>query len=65
MEENKNILESEMELELKKFTEDIEKINVRLKELDAQREELVRIGLRLEGVVSYLRSKVKKEGNGN
>lgn len=63
MEENKNV--SEMEVELKKFTEDIEKINAKLKELDMQREELVRIGLRLEGVVSYLRSKIKKEDNGN
>jgi len=48
--------------DLAKFEKELSAVNEQLSALDAKRNELVRHGVRIEGIVAYLRQKGKEEG---
>ena len=48
--------------DLGKFEKDLESINKKLESLEAEKRELYKIGLRLEGAIAYIRSKQAQAG---
>jgi hypothetical protein len=47
----------EMDAELAKYEAELAEVGKRLSGIDEQRSQVIRIGMRLEGVVAYLRGK--------
>ena len=47
-----------VEAELKKYETEIDAVNKRLAEIDEARTNVLRHGMRIEGIVAYLKSKI-------
>lgn len=47
--------------ELKKYEKQLTDVNSKLSELDDNRTKIIRLGIRLEGIVQYLRQKEEEE----
>jgi intracellular sulfur oxidation DsrE/DsrF family protein len=50
--------------DLKKYETELSNVNNALADLDRKRTEIIRHGVRLEGIVAYLRDKAKAESSG-
>ena len=47
--------------ELKKYEAELATINSKLIELEGQKDKILRVGIRVEGVVAFLRGKIEEE----
>lgn len=52
-----------IEEDLKKYEKELTDINQKLTELETQKEKILRVGIRIEGIVAYLRAKMAEAPN--
>ena len=50
-----------MKAEMAKYRSELENLNSRLVGLEEQKQQIIKVGTRLEGVVSYLKKKIEEE----
>lgn len=48
---------NEVKKEIAKYESELEQVNKKLTEIDNSRGQVVRVGVRLEGIIAYLRNK--------
>jgi chromosome segregation ATPase len=53
---------NDLQNDVKKYESELGEINKRLQALDDERTKLVRIGVRIEGALAYIQSKIREEG---
>lgn len=54
-------VKSETRLDIEKYERELKEVNKKLEELDGQRGQVVRVGVRIEGIIAYLRNKEQEQ----
>lgn len=50
-----------MKAELEKYRKELEGLNAKLAQMEEQKQQILKVGTRLEGVVAYLKKKIAEE----